>query len=514
MQLMRSIFSVASFTLLSRITGFIREVVMARYLGAGMVTDAVVMAMKVPSLFRRIFAEGAFNAAFVPILAEALVGGEKEARQCAEEILAVLLWLVVPLVILVEITLPWTLPMILFGMRDDPERLALTIHFCQITFPFLFFISLTAFYSGVLNTLGRFALAASSPAAGNMAIVVIILMAHAGRLSVGDAVAWGIVVCGVVQCLWVWVPLQVLGFRMRWILPRLTPLSLKFLRKLGPAVLGSGVVQLNLFIEIFLASALATGGISYLHYADRLNQLPLSMFGTAVGTALLPLLSRQIQEGEKGAAQSSQNLALEFCALLSVPAALLLFFVAEPMITLAYFGGEFTLESVRATAWALMAFSWGLPAYILMKVLVTNFFARGDTTTPMVVSAASVVFNIAISLVLRHYFGYIGLAIAMPITSWVQVLTLAVLLRRQNQLHVAPVLRYFLPKVAVGSVAMMAWVQAVQVFYPFDAHAHLFWQILQMGVTLGGAVVIYGGLLWQQNAFKHWPPLSSFVRRR
>jgi putative peptidoglycan lipid II flippase len=453
MKLLRSIATVGGFTIGSRVTGFCREMLMASLLGAGAVSDAFIIALKLPSVFRRILAEGAMNAAFVPLFSGTLATeGENKAKSLAEEILAILTLISLGLVILIELFLPTLMPVFVPGFRATPERMALAIEFSRITFPFIFLISLTALYSGILNSYEKFAAVASSPMMGNIAIILTVYgLLWGTNMETGYAFAFGILACGIVQLLWVIIPLARQGIVLSWIKLRWTPQIKKFFKLLAPAAAGSGVIQLSIFIDTLIASLLPTGGVSYIHYADRLSQLPLSVLGTAVGTALLPLLSKQIRAQDFSGARESQNLALEYTLLFTLPATLGLIILAEPLIKLIYEHRAFDSASTLPTARTLMALAAGLPAYILIKIFTTSFFAREDTKTPVMIAVFSVILNIAISLSLLNSLQHVGIALATAVSAWMNAALLGIILWRRGVLEFNNRFRRFLPRIALSS---------------------------------------------------------------
>ncbi|HUX79325.1 MAG TPA: murein biosynthesis integral membrane protein MurJ, partial [Alphaproteobacteria bacterium] len=392
MNLIRSITTVGGYTIGSRLFGFVREVLTASFLGAGATADALTIAIRVPSMFRRLFAEGAFNASFVPSFAGLLATkGREEARTFAEYILTIWVGVLFVLMLGIELFLPFLISLAVPGFQLTPGRLYYVIEFSRITFPFVFFISLTALYSGILNSMDKFAVVASSPMIGNMVIIAVVLSFYDRFSSPGYAFAWGIMACGISQWIWVWLPCmkEGMGLRFRW--PRFDANVKNFFKILAPAAFGSGVVQINLLVGTFIASWLPTGAISYLNYADRLNQLPLSVIGVAVSTALLPILSRQIRTEAWDKARSTQVQAIEFSMFLTLPAALALIFLAEPFVMMVFERGAFTANDTAATALTLQAFAIGLPAYVLIKVFSSSFFARQDTLTPVYTACAGIV---------------------------------------------------------------------------------------------------------------------------
>lgn len=455
MALLRSIATVGGYTLTSRLLGFLRDILLAAILGAGVVADAFFVAFKLPNFFRRLFAEGAFNAAFVPMFAGFLEkDGREAAARFAEEVLAVLFIALAIFVALAEITMPWLLYVLAPGFVDDPDRYGFATQFTRITFPYLLFISLVSLMGGVLNSLGRFAAAAATPILLNLVLIGSLLVLANYTETPGHALAIGVAIAGLGQFLWLMVALKQARFalRLRW--PRLTADVKRFLSLLAPGAIGAGIVQINLFVDIILASLLPTGAISYLYYADRLNQLPLGVIGIAVGTALLPLLSRQIRAGDGAAATASQNRAIEATLFLTLPATVALFLLSEPIIRVLFERGAFGEAETSASALTLMAYTVGLPAYVLVKVLAPGFFAREDTTTPVKIAGLAVVLNIVFSVALMIPFAQVGIALATAIASWCNASLLLIGLRRRGHLVLDARLKKRLPRTALASLAM------------------------------------------------------------
>jgi putative peptidoglycan lipid II flippase len=424
--LARGIATVGGYTLASRVLGFLRDVLAAAYLGAGPVADAFFVAFKFPNFFRRLFAEGAFNAAFVPIFAGMVAkDGRVAARNFAEDALAVLLAALLALTLAIEALMPHFVALAAPGFRDEPEKLALAIEFTRITFPYLLFISLVSLQGGVLNSLDRFAAVAATPILLNLCLIggMIVLSPLLG--SPGLALSWGVALAGVVQFLWLAAACRGAGMALRLPRPRLTPEVRRLGRLMLPAALGSGVVQINLLIDVMIASLLPTGAVSYLYYADRLYELPLAVIGIAIGTALLPLLSRQIRLGEAAAAAETQNRALEAAMVLTLPATAALLVLAEPIIVVLFQRGAFDAAVSTATAAALVAYACGLPAYVLIKVLTPGFYAREDTGTPVRIAVACVALNTLAALALMRVLGHVGIALATALSAWVNCALLA-----------------------------------------------------------------------------------------
>jgi putative peptidoglycan lipid II flippase len=430
MRMMRAILTVGSFTAISRVFGLIRESLISHLLGASLVTDAFFIAFKFPNLFRRIFAEGAFNAAFVPLFSKQLVShGPKEARQTAERVFAVMVVVLTIFVVGVVLLTPWIIHIIAPGFATTPERMDLAITFTRITFPYILFISLAAHLSGVLNSLDRFAAAAGVPILLNVVMITSLLLAPELGFSYGTSLSWAVFLAGILQFGWLYISCWRIGFpiHLRW--PHMTPEVKNLIKLMIPGVIGAGVMNVNVFIDMILASYLPEKSVSFLYYADRLNQLPLSIFGIAIGTALLPSLSRQLRAGETSKAERSKTLATEFALQVTLPAALGLILLADPIIDLIY--GLPPLES-RATAQALAAFALGIPAYVLNKVFTTSFFARQDTKTPVKIASCCIAINLVLNLWLMQWMAHVGLALATSIAAWLNTLLLYLILHRRQ----------------------------------------------------------------------------------
>lgn len=455
MSLIRAAATVGSFTMMSRITGFVRDVLIAAILGAGPVADAFFVAFKLPNFFRRLTAEGSFTVAFVPLFAGTLeADGVAAAKRFASDVLAMMCAALAALTLAMELTMPWVMHVMAPGFVATPDRFALAVDLTRITFPYLPLISLVALYGGILNSLDRFAAMAAAPILLNL-ILIGAMVGFADRLETpGHVLAWGVAVAGLAQLIWLIAAARRDGWTLslRW--PKPTPGVRKLFRLMVPAMLGAGVVQINLLIDMVLASTLPLGSISFLYYADRVNQLPLGVIGVAIGTALLPMLSRQWRAGNEAAALETQNRALEFGALLTVPAAVGLGVLATPIITVLFERGAFGAADTAATAVAMIAFAGGLPAFVLVKVLQPGFFAREDTSTPVKVAAAAVVLNLVLNLILMQYLAHVGLALATAISSWMNALVLARLLGRDGAFRLDARSRKRLPRILFCALVM------------------------------------------------------------
>ena len=417
-RLVAGFLTVGLWTLLSRVFGFVRDVMMAAYLGAGPVTDAFFVAFSLPNMFRRFFAEGAFNFAFVPIFAkkhEAGEGAEAFARDAFWGMAALLLVFSV----LAIIAMPFLVWAMAAGFAQD-ERFDMAVVFGRVAFPYIFFISLVALLSGMLNAVGRFTAAAAAPVLLNMVFVAAMIMADRAGWPMGLTLSWAVPVAGVAQLALLWVAVQRAGFAMRFRRPRLTPELKRLAIIAAPAVLAGGVVQINLLVGRQVAS-FTENAVSWLSYADRLYQLPLGVVGIAVGVVLLPELSRRLRAGDTGAGQHSFNRGLEFALFLTLPSAVALVVIATPIVSVLFGRGAWTMADTDATALALAVYAMGLPAFVLHKVLQPLYYARHDTKRPFKYALVSMVVNAVVAIGLMPVIGFIAAALATSIAAWVMV---------------------------------------------------------------------------------------------
>jgi len=492
MALFRSVATVGSFTMVSRVFGFVRDILTAAILGAGPVADAFFVAQRLPNLFRSLFAEGAFSAAFVPLANRTLVeGGAPALRQFAEEAYAVLVAALVVFVVLGELFMPLVMHVIAPGFEAEPAKFALVVELSRITFPYLLFISLVALQGGLLNTLDRFAAAAATPVLLNIFLIgALLLMAHF-HWEGGPLLAAALTAAGVTQFLWLMVSCGHAGIMLRLRRPRLTPAVRQTLAIMGPGVLGAGVTQLNLLISTALASMLPEGSVSFLYYADRLNQLPLGVVGIAVATAILPQLSRQVRSGDHDGAVATQNRGVELALLLTLPAATALAILALPILEVLFERGAFGPRETAATASALIAYAAGLPAFVLVKVLAPAFFARHDTKTPVKVAIVSLATNLVLTLILMQFLAHVGVAIALSAAGWLQAVILMVLLGRRGDFRFDARARANLPRIVAATAGMAAVLIGLRlVLAPLLGDA-LAWRLTALGGLVAGGLAAF-----------------------
>jgi putative peptidoglycan lipid II flippase len=490
------ILTVGGYTLVSRVTGFLRDVVMAAVLGAGPIADAFLVAFRLPNHFRAIFAEGAFSAAFVPAYARIRVeGGAEKARAFADRIFTLLLVTQLVLLALAVVFTPAVIRVLAPGFESDPGRFALAVTLTRVTFPYLLAMTLVSLYGGMLNALDRFAAAAAAPILLNLSMMA--TLALAGFFpSAGHAAAWGVLIAGVLE-----VSLLARSTARLGELPRLRRIVWdadvkRFFAALGPATIGSGGVQLALFADTIIASFLPAGAISALYYADRLNQLPIGVIGIAVGTVLLPEMSRRIAAGDEAGARSAQSRAIEFTLLLSLPCLVAFLFVPDLIMRALFARGAFTAADAAAAGATLAAYALGLVPFVLIRSLVAMFFARGDTATPVKAALIAVPVNIAFKILLMGPLAQVGLALATTIGAWINFALVLGFGARAGYLRRDPDLARAIAKLAAasGALALVLWLGQGPALNAFAGWGR--WRDLAGLVLLAAAgAVVYGGIV-------------------
>jgi putative peptidoglycan lipid II flippase len=463
MSLLKSAATVGGYTLVSRLLGFVRDQMIAFTLGTGFVAEAFFVAQQFPNLFRALFAEGAFNNAFVPQFARKVEGeGEAKAFAFAKDTLSVLATWMLFFCAACMIFMPWVMAIFAMGFSDQPDKQALATELTRICFPYLGFMTMTALFGGILNSLGRFTAAAAAPIFLNLVVIGAVLLAwymgFGNTAETGRYLAWAVTVSGVVQLILLATAAYRANAHIVPGVPRLTADVRRVVKLSIPGIVSGGVTQINLAIATALATGFA-GAVPFLYYANRLFQLPLGIIGVAIGVVLLPTLSRKLRAGDRQGALDSQNRALELSLFLTLPAAVALIMIGRPIIHAVFEHGEFTRADSLSVAPALAAFAYGLPAFALTKIFQPGFFAREDTRTPMIFAGIAVAVNIAASFILSRSIGYLGIAVATSIAAWVNAgLLIATAIRRGH--YVADQrCRHRLPLMAV-SIAVMAAVLA------------------------------------------------------
>lgn len=459
MSLFKSIATFGGFTMISRLTGFLRDMVLANFLGAGMVSDAFLAAFKIPNLFRSLFAEGAFTTAFVPMLSHKLVTDDKKsAMEFAAKAISALTFFVAIFVVVVEIFMPYVVALLAPGFINDPGKLELATTLSRITFPFLLFISIVSFQSGILNSLGKFAAAGAAPVILNLMMAGSVLILVPFNISPANGISMTVPLAGFLEVLMLNYFLHREGvfikpcFNIRQVLK---DLEIRMLfRRIAPGIMGAGIYQINMAVDLVLVSLVGNGAISWLYYANRLQQLPLGVVGAAISVALLPILSAHLKSEKIAEAKSTQDKAIEYGALLSIPAAVALIVLATPMVNILFQHGRFSATDTMQTAAAVVAYSIGLPVYVLVKAMAPNFFARGDTKTPVKYSSIVFITNIIFILILMKPFGHVGVAYATTLAAFVSFYQYQRGLRKRGYWSFSPELIKKLVKITGASIIM------------------------------------------------------------
>ena len=421
MNLLSSASVFSFFTLISRIFGYLRDILIAIFLGASVFADAFFVAFRLPNTFRRLFAEGTFNAAFIPSYTSAKIEDKKKGKKFADDILSSLLLILILLVTVVEIFTPYLIYIIAPGFLEDQIKFNLAVELTRITFPFLLFVSLSSFFAGILNSNNKFAAAAAAPIILNVILIISLALSFMYTLNYAKQLSYGVTIAGIIQLFFlIYVTKKFykpsLNFKLR--------LSSKvkfFFRKLLPSIMSSGVTQINILVGTIIASY-QTGAVSYLYYADRVYQINLAIAGIAVGTVSLPVLSKAFKTKNLKKISNIQNKSFELSLLFSIPASFGLILASEEIVNALFGYGSFFADDVKMTAAALKCFGYGVPAFALIKILSNFFFARDNTKTPFYISVFVVLLNILISVSFFNKIGFIIIPIATSISTWIGVL--------------------------------------------------------------------------------------------
>ncbi|WP_419903104.1 murein biosynthesis integral membrane protein MurJ [Kiloniella sp.] len=541
MSLVKNLATVSGFTGISRILGFVRDISIAVFVGAGPITDAFFVAFRLPNLFRRLFAEGAFNAAFVPLYAGKIEAEGAEAAQTfAEQTHAVMFTFMTVLTVAAMAAMPWVTYALAPGFEDSaavalatmewielkpkgieiplpiPEgyisKLEYAVPLTFIAFPYLFFMVLVALFSGMLNSLGRFAAAAGAPILLNVFFIITLIGIVPRVQDPGLALSWTVTAAGFGQLLLIYIALKRAGLRIKMRLPRLTSDVKTLMRRMVPGVLAAGAMQINVVIGTAI-STFHEAGVSFLYYAERVYQLPLGMIGIAFGVVLLPELARRLKADDHTGAMRTMNRGMEMALLLTLPATVALVVMPWPIVVTLFEYGKFTREASEATTFALMAFASGLPAYVLVKILQPAFYAREDTVTPFKLAVVSILANIGLSLVLFQFMQHVGIALATAISSWLNVLMLWIVLVRKEHIKLDGRFVSRLPKILAASVVMggALW-SGMRWLHPwFDGV--LYEKVAALSVLIGGGMLSYTLLTLMLGAVRP-SDFSDMFRRK
>lgn len=502
MSLIRASATIGSLTMISRIFGFVRDMMIASLLGAGILSDAFFVAFKIPNFMRRLFAEGAFNSAFLPLYAGTVeVEGKEKARILVEEIHAVLVVILVILSVLAVIFMPSLMFILAPGFDNDPQKYELAVTLTRITFPYILFISLVSLQGGILNSIDKFAAVAATPIIMNVCLIIAMIAVVKFVPTPAHALAIGVMFSGITQYLWLHYFCRKAGIAPRMVFPRMTTNVKRLFVLIGPAALGSSVAQINLMIDVIIAS-LIPGAVSFLYYADRISELPLGVIGIAVSTALLPMLSRQIRSGNIAVALHTQNRALELSLLFGIPATIALITIPYPIISVMYERGAFSAADTDATFRTLIAYAVGLPAFLMVKIFASTFYANQDTKTPVKIAIACVLINLFFNLTLMGPMQYVGLALSTSIAGWVNALALCNCLHKRKLFIADNLFKFRIIRMLLGSFIMGAALLLSHHFLAGYFHAGLFVRITALCalITIGGG--IYGLCLFTMKVLK------------
>jgi len=512
MNLLKATGTIGGLTMVSRILGFAREMLMSRIMGASAAADAFFVAFRLPNTFRRLFGEGAFSAGFVPLFAQRLQGegGEAEAKRFSEEVLAVFLPTLVIFTLLFQLIMPAFVAAI---SGYSGEKLELATFLTRITFPYLILISLVSLWAGILNSLARFTAAAFAPALLNLSMMLALVLVPVGGSTTALWLSIAVTIGGVVQLALLIAASRRAGISLRLRRPRMTPGVRQFVRVVIPATLGAGVYQISAFIDTFFLARIGTGALSWFNYADRLNQLPLGVIGAALGTAILPQISRHVGASEPDKAAHVQAQAAELAMLLTLPAALALSVAAGPICQALFQGGEYSVQDANITATVLSIIVLGLPAYVLVKVLTPGFYARQDTATPVKTAGLVLLVNVALNFLLIPLFGIAGLSAVIAITSWLNCLILYVVLHRRGHFRVPGWLASRIARQLLAGAAMVAALYAIRMALGGWFTGGIGHRFVGVALLVGVGMAVYFPLVWvlggvDRDAFK------ALIRRR
>ena len=494
--MIEKILTVGGYTLLSRLTGFVRDIMLAAIIGAGPVADAFFVAFRLPNHFRAIFAEGAFNAAFIPAYARVRTEqGAGAAEQFGDRIFTLLFASQIVLLALALVFTPQAIELLAPGFSREPQQFALAVSLTRITFPYLLLITLVTLWSGILNALHRFAAAAAAPILLNVTMMATLALAY-WFPSAGYAAAWGVLISGVLQALLVGGDTLFMGVMTSFRGLRWDKDVQRFFKALLPATLGSAGTQLALFADTIIASFLSAGAISALYYADRIDQLPIGVIGIAVGTVLVPEMTHRLAAGDDAGAKTAQNRAIEFALLLALPCVVGFLVVPGLIMRALFVRGAFTTADARAAAMTLMAYTVGLIPFILIRSVVAPFLARGDTATPVKAALIGTVVNIVCKLALMFPLAQVGLALATSIGAWLNFILVLYFAARARLIAPDAELKMTLIKLAVATIVLaIVLAIAAPVVTAMLSSWSRFRDESALAVLVAIGAVVYGGLV-------------------
>mgnify|MGYP005628269613 CR=1 FL=1 len=487
MNIVKSTGTFGFFTIISRLLGYLRDILIAVFLGTGALADVFFVAFRIPNTFRRLFSEGTFNAAFVPSYSSEMNKGKKQSNKFANNIFNLLFLGLFFLVLIVQIFMPFFVSIIAPGFVEDVDKMEITINLTRITFPFLFFISLASFFSAILNSHNKFAAASAAPIILNMILIGILLFSK----SLGDELvyylSYGVSLAGILQLLFLYKFVNKFYYLKFDFKIKIDNKVKTFFKKLLPSIFSSGVTQINILVGTIIAS-FQTSAVSYLYYADRIYQINLAIAGIAISVVVLPQLSRHIQSKKKDKILSIQNKALELSLFLSLPASIGLTIGSQSIISALFGYGSFDEVAVQNSAKALYYFAYGLPAFSLIKIFSNFFFANHNTKTPFYISLASVILNIFISIYYFNEIGFIIIPIATTISSWFNGLLLFLFLKNKNLFNFNKIFLVRFIKIIIASLLMGIFFNFLLIYFQneltFSQNLKSFYLILSVVLSL------------------------------
>ena len=514
MNLLKAGGTIGGLTLVSRVLGFARDMIASRILGASHANDAFNLAFLLPNIFRRLFAEGAFSAGFVPLFSRRLAsGGPEDAERFSNEILAVFMPALLLVTVLFEIAMPAVIALVAAGYSDTPGKIGLATELTRWTFPYLLFISLVALLSGVLNSLTRFAVAAFAPALLNLALIAALLVAPRDDIAVVRAMAIAVLIGGILQFALCWIAVRRAGVRLHFGRPRMTPAVRELIILILPATAAAGVYQISQLFYGYFSTLLGEGALTMLSYADRLNQLPLSIIGTALGVAILPSISQAIARNNEAEASDVQARAFDLSMLLTLPATLALAVAAVPIIGALFQGGEFTVEAARTTGNILAILVTGLPAYVLVKVLTPAFYARKDVKTPVLIAMGVLLVSVPANFILIPSMGIYSLATVTSAGAWINFLTLFAISYARGQFRPPSWLFSRVARQLAAALAMAASLYALRTLLGDFFLGNAIERAAALGVLVGAGALVYFGIAFLIGGVDR-EALATLRRRR
>ena len=497
MNLYKAIGSIGGLTLVSRVLGFARDMIGSRLLGASHANDAFNLAFLLPNIFRRLFAEGAFSSGFVPLFSRRLQsGGHEDAEAFSNEILAVFMPALLLVTLVFEIFMPGIMVLVAGDYASEPGKLQLATELTRWTFPYLLFISLVALLSGVLNSLTRFAVAAFAPALLNVALIAALLISPPDKVETVRFMAIAVLAGGIFQFLLCWIAVRRAGIRLHFRGPRMTPAVRELVTLILPATVAAGVYQISQLFYAYFSTKLGEGALTNLSYADRLNQLPLSIIGTALGVAILPSISQAIARDDEVEAADVQARAFDLSMLLTLPATLALAVAAGPIIGALYEGGEYSVESARITGNILAILVTGLPAYVLVKVLTPAFYARKDVRTPVRIAMGVLAGGVLANFLLIPVMGIYALATVTSASAWINFALLFGILYHRGHFRMPGWLVGRVTKQLIAAVAMGGALYAVKIAIGDMVYGGAIEKILGVGALVGTGALVYFAIAW------------------